>query len=182
MNLSLKPGRDKSLLRRHPWVFASALQTPDIQTASGSTVSLHDSTGQFLAQASYSPHSQIRARVWTFTDEAVDKEFFRRRIKAAIEIRRQLKVGSTSDSYRLIHGESDGIPGLIVDRYADLLVLQSLTAGTEFWKETFADLLIEVTGIETIYERSDADVRELEGLLPITGSLRGDPSSFVFPI
>jgi len=182
MNLSLKPGRDKSLLRRHPWVFASALQTPDIQTASGSTVSLHDSTGQFLAQASYSPHSQIRARVWTFTDEAVDKEFFRRRIKAAIEIRRQLKVGSTSDSYRLIHGESDGIPGLIVDRYADLLVLQSLTAGTEFWKETFADLLIEETGIETIYERSDADVRELEGLLPITGSLRGDPSSFVFPI
>jgi 23S rRNA (cytosine1962-C5)-methyltransferase len=120
--------------------------------------------------------------VWTFTDEAVDKEFFRRRIKAAIEIRRQLKVGSTSDSYRLIHGESDGIPGLIVDRYADLLVLQSLTAGTEFWKETFADLLIEETGIGTIYERSDADVRELEGLLPITGFLRGELHASHFPI
>lgn len=173
MNLAIKPGREKSILRRHPWVFASALQTPDAQTASGSTVSLVDSKGQFLARASFSPHSQIRARVWTLEDEAVDKEFFRKKIRAAIQKRLTFSVERFSNAYRLIHGESDGIPGLIVDRYDNVLVLQSLTAGTEFWKETLADLLIEETGVQTIYERSDADVRELEGLQPIIGLLRG---------
>lgn len=174
MNLSLKPGREKSLLRLHPWVFASAFQTPDVPIASGSTVSLVDANGQFLARASYSPHSQIRARVWTFNDEEVDKEFFRRRIKAALNSRRRLQLEGQGDAQRLIHGESDGIPGLIVDRYGDVLVLQSLTAGTEFWKQTFSDLLVEETGVQIIYERSDADVRELEGLQPITGSLRSE--------
>ncbi|MDL1941914.1 23S rRNA (cytosine(1962)-C(5))-methyltransferase RlmI [Chloroflexi bacterium CFX2] len=182
MNLILKPGREKSLLRRHPWVFASALQTPDASAASGSTVDLLAPNGQFLARASYSPHSQIRARVWTFDDEPVDRELFRKRIKAAIEIRRRLDVENHSNAYRLIHGESDGIPGFIVDRYNAALVLQSLTAGAEFWKESLASLLIEETGIQTIYERSDADVRELEGLQPVTGILRGDLSSFVLPI
>lgn len=174
MNLSLKLGREKSLLRLHPWVFASAFQTPDVSIASGSTVSLVDANGQFLARASYSPHSQIRARVWTFNDEEVDKEFFRRRIKVALNSRSRLQLEGQGDAQRLIHGESDGIPGLIVDRYANVLVLQSLTAGTEFWKQTFADLLVEETGVQIIYERSDADVRELEGLQPITGSLRGE--------
>ena len=182
MNLSLKPGREKSLLRLHPWVFASAFQTPDVSIASGSTVSLVDANGQFLARASYSPHSQIRARVWTFNDEEVDKEFFRRRIKAALNSRHKLQLEGQGDAQRLIHGESDGIPGLIVDRYADVLVLQSLTAGTEFWKQTFADLLVEETGVQIIYERSDADVRELEGLQPITGSLRGELHTSRFTI
>lgn len=182
MNLSLKPGREKSLLRRHPWIFASALQTPDVQIASGSTVSLVAANGEFLAQASFSPHSQIRARVWTFEEETVDGEFFRRRIKSAIELRGKLKVESGSNSYRLIHGESDGIPGLIVDQYGDVLVLQSLTAGTEFWKDTLADLLIEETGVQTVYERSDADVRELEGLQPTIGLLRGELHASRFTI
>jgi len=182
MNLSLKPGREKSILKRHPWVFASALQTPDVNLASGTTVNLVAANGEFLAQASYSPHSQIRARVWTFEEEPVEKEFFRRRIKTAIALRDKLNVESGSNSYRLIHGESDGLPGLIVDRYADVLVLQALTAGAEFWKEILADLLVEETGIQTIHERSDADVRDLEGLLPQTGILRGDLSSFVLPI
>lgn len=182
MNLSLKPGREKSLLRLHPWVFASAFQTPDVPIASGSTVSLVDANGQFLARASYSPHSQIRARVWTFNDEEVDKEFFRGRIKAALNSRRRLQLEGQGDAQRLIHGESDGIPGLIVDRYGDVLVLQSLTAGTEFWKQTFSDLLVEETGVQIIYERSDADVRELEGLQPITGSLRGELHTSRFTI
>lgn len=182
MNLSLKPGREKSLLRLHPWVFASAFQTPDVPIASGSTVSLVDANGQFLARASYSPHSQIRARVWTFNDEEVDKEFFRRRIRAALNSRHKLQLEDQGDAQRLIHGESDGIPGLIVDRYGDVLVLQSLTAGTEFWKQTFADLLIEEIGVQIIYERSDADVRELEGLQPITGSLRGELHTSRFTI
>jgi len=183
MKLTLNRGREKSLLRRHPWVFASAIQSLDKEPtprqasrqdiASGATVDLLSSEGNFLARASYSPQSQIRARVWTFDDEVVDKEFFRKKIKSAMEARRGLKVESHSDSYRLLHGESDGIAGLIVDRYGDVLVLQSLTAGSEFWKETIADLLVEETGIQNIYERSDADVRGLEGLKPVTGILRG---------
>jgi len=145
----------------------------DEPPASGATVDLISSEGQFLARASYSPQSQIRARAWTFEDEVIDKEFFRKRINAAIDLRRRLQVEGQSDAYRLIHGESDGIPGVIVDRYKDMLVLQSLTAGAEFWKDTIADLLVEETGVQNIYERSDADVRELEGLLPVNGILRG---------
>jgi len=173
MNVILKPGREKSLLRRHPWIFSGAIHQADKEIASGATVDLLSSDKHFLARAAYSPHSQIRARVWTFEDEIVDKEFFRARIRSAIEMRQKSNVESQSDSYRLIYAESDYIPGLIVDRYNDVLVLQSLTAGSEFWKETFADLLLEETGLTTIYERSDADVRELEGLQSHTGILRG---------
>ena len=182
MNMYLKAGREKSILRRHPWVFASALQTPDVDIASGSTVDLVAPNGEFLARASFSPHSQIRARVWTFNNEEVDKEFFKKQIRLALDMRRRSNVEGQSNSYRLIHGESDGIPGLIVDRYGDVLVLQSLTAGTEFWKDTLADLLVEETGIQTIFERSDADVRELEGLQPITGLLRGELPASRFTI
>jgi 23S rRNA (cytosine1962-C5)-methyltransferase len=173
MNVVLKPGREKSLLRRHPWIFSGALQEADSNIASGSTVDLLSSDQRFLARASYSPHSQIRARVWTFEGEVVDIDFFHKRVQTAIEMRRRLNVESQSNAYRLIYAESDYLPGLIVDRYADVLVLQSLTAGSEYWKETFADLLIEETGLSTIYERSDADVRQLEALQPKTGLLRG---------
>lgn len=207
--LVLKPGREKSLLRLHPWIFSGAVhhldalrQAQDI--ASGETVDLLSFKGDFLARAAYSPHSQIRARVWTFDpDEQVDPDFFRKRIGAAIQARAILGFVSTrpngvqhlpmlaptsgdpsassghnvglrfSNAYRLVYAESDALPGLIVDRYGDILVLQSLTAGSEFWKETLADILLEETGLSTIYERSDAEVRALEGLLPRTGLLRG---------
>jgi 23S rRNA (cytosine1962-C5)-methyltransferase len=186
----LKPGREKSLLRRHPWIFSGAIQHADSDIGLGETVDLLSFNQQFLARASYSPNSQIRARVWTFEDKPVDKEFFRRRIRSAIDTRQKLNVESAalspskgqSKAFRLIYAESDGIPGLIVDRYASVLVLQSLTAGSEFWKETLADLLLEETGLSTIYERSDADVRDLEGLEPKVGILRGALSSFIFPI
>jgi len=174
MSIILKPGREKSLLRRHPWIFSGGIQHVDGPSAApGSTVDLLSSDKQFLARASYSPTSQIRARVWTFEDEVVDKEFFRKRIRSAIRARDTWNLKPETDSYRLIYAESDNIPGLIVDRYGDVLVLQSLTAGSEYWKETFADLLLEETGLYTIYERSDADVRELEGLEPKVGLLRG---------
>jgi len=173
MNVILKPGREKSLQRRHPWIFSGAIQSVDKEPASGSTVNLISSDKQFLAQASYSPSSQIRARVWTFTDEAVDKEFFRRKIRSAIDMRSAAYGTTYSNAQRLIYAESDGIPGLIVDRYDDVLVMQSLTVGIEYWKDTLADLLLEETGLTTIYERSDADVRELEGLSPKVGVLRG---------
>ncbi len=173
MSLILKPGREKSLLRRHPWVFSGAVQHVDDEPESGATVDALSSKGDFLARAAYSPHSQIRARAWTFEDESVDADFFRKRIRAAIHSRNKLQVTGYSNAWRLIYAESDGLPGLIVDRYDDVLVLQSLTAGSEFWKEIIADILLEETGLQTIYERSDADVRELEGLEPQTGLLRG---------
>lgn len=181
-SITLRPGREKSLLRRHPWIFSGAVQRVEDEPISGGTVDLLSSHAQFLARASYSPNSQIRARVWTFDEESVDADFFRHRIRSAIETRRRLNVEGQSNGYRLIYAESDGIPGLIVDRYVNVLVLQSLTAGSEFWKETLADLLLEETGLSTLYERSDVDVRELEGLEPKTGLLRGDLSSLVFPI
>ena len=179
MNLILKPGREKSLLRRHPWIFSGAVDRVDGEPASGSTVSVLSARGDFLAHAAYSPTSQIRARAWTFADEPVDGEFLRRKIRAAIDTRYKIQATGASNAVRLIYAESDGLPGLIVDRYGDVLVLQSLTTGSEFWKQTIADILLEETGLTTIYERSDADVRELEGLPAVTGKLRGSdiPSS-----
>jgi 23S rRNA (cytosine1962-C5)-methyltransferase len=176
----LKAGREKSLLRRHPWIFSGAIQHVDENTASGGTVDLLASNKQFIARAAYSPNSQISARVWTFSDEPVDKEFFRKKIRKAIDTRNS--IFASTDAVRLIYAESDGIPGLIVDRYGDVLVLQSLTTGCEYWKEIIADILLEETGLSTIYERSDADVRELEGLEPKVGLLRGNLSSLQFAI
>lgn len=177
-SIFLKPGREKSLLRRHPWVFSGAIDKVTGNPQSGETVDVLDSNRQFLARAAYSPSSQIRARVWTFNpDENLDADFFRRRIVSALEKRTALGLPTVTDALRLLHAESDGLPGLIVDRYGETLVLQSLTAGSEFWRETLADLLLEITGCSTIYERSDADVRELEGLAPRNGLLRGSLTS-----
>jgi 23S rRNA (cytosine1962-C5)-methyltransferase len=173
-SITLKPGREKSLLRRHPWIFSGAVARVDGDPELGATVDLLAASGQFLARAAYSPNSQIRARVWTFdSSEQVDVGFFRKRIGSAILARDTLHVAHGTDALRLVHAESDGLPGLIVDRYAGTLVLQSLTAGSEYWKHTFVDLLLEFTGLKDIYERSDADVRELEGLSPKVGLLRG---------
>ncbi|MDO9348024.1 MAG: 23S rRNA (cytosine(1962)-C(5))-methyltransferase RlmI, partial [Anaerolineales bacterium] len=179
-SLILKPGREKSLLRRHPWIFSGAIERVDGNPESGATLDLLSARGNSLARAAYSPSSQIRARVWTFDpSEAVDADFFRRRISRAVGARLALApalapgVGASpapTDAYRIIHAESDGIPGLIVDRYADVLVAQFLTAGAEFWRETLADILLEITGLQNISERSDADVRDLEGLPPRVGS------------
>jgi 23S rRNA (cytosine1962-C5)-methyltransferase len=174
--LILKQDREKSLLRRHPWIFSGAIHKMDDNIASGETIDLISFNGQFLARASYSPMSQIRARVWTFKAEPIDKEFFRRRIRNALGIRNALSDLSRTDSMRLVFAESDNIPGLIVDKYNDTLVMQCLTAGAEFWREAFAELLLEELGLKDIYERSDADVRELEGLQPCVGPLRGNPS------
>ncbi len=172
-SIILKPGREKSVLRRHPWIFSGAVQQVDHETDSGATVDVLSSKGEFLARGAYSPQSQIRIRAWTFDDEAVDAEFFRKRIRASLETRNSLFHSQDTNAIRLIYAESDGIPGLIVDRYDDILVLQSLTAGSEYWKETIADILLEETGLKNIYERSDADVRELEGLTSKVGMMRG---------
>ena len=172
--LTLKPTREKSLLRRHPWVFSGAVDHVEGDPTSGETIDVLDAKGHFIARAAYSPSSQIRARVWSFDPlEQIDATFFRHRIQRALAHRTSLGFDSATEGMRLIHAESDQIPGLIVDRYADILVLQSLTAGCEFWLETLADLLLEETGAAAIYERSDADVRALEGLPVRNGILRG---------
>jgi 23S rRNA (cytosine1962-C5)-methyltransferase len=175
-SLILKPGREKSLLRRHPWIFSGAVQQVIEEPVSGGTLDLVSSNGEFLARGFYSPHSQIRARVWTFDEKIVDKEFFRGRIRSSILARKALLDSGATDSVRLIHAESDYLPGLIVDRYADTLVMQCLTSGVEYWREDLIGLLVEETGLKNIYERSDADVRELEGLPRRVGTLHGSVS------
>lgn len=180
--LILKDGREKSVLRRHPWIFSGAVGRVEGEVDSGATVDIVSSGGDFLARACYSPHSQIRARIWTFADEPVDAEFFRARIRRALELRRIWNLSAQTDALRLINAESDGLPGLIVDRYADALVMQSLTAGIEARREWLADALVEETGVANIFERSDADVRELEGLPPRVGWLRGSLATSVLVI
>ncbi len=175
-SIILKPGREKSLLRRHPWIFSGAVERVDGCPAAGATVDLFSARGDFLARAAFSPNSQIRARVWTFDpSEAVNADFFRRRIARAIQSRDTWHGTQETDALRLIYAESDGLPGLIVDRYASTLVTQFLAAGAEYWREILANLLLETTGLKDIYERSDADVRELEGLPSRSGSLCGTP-------
>src|SRR5512138_620193 len=175
--LILKPGREKSLQRRHPWVFSGAVARVEGSPAPGNTLEVLSSNGDFLARAAYSPASQIRARVWTFDPlEKIDADFFRQRLYSCLLARSTLLSDPATDSYRLVHAESDGLPGLIVDRYADTLSVQFLSAGTEFWRETLVGLLAELSGLDQIYERSDVDVRELEGLPPRVGPLLGSPA------
>jgi len=172
--LVLRTGREKSLLRRHPWIFSGSITNIIGSPKSGETVEILTDNGQFLAKAAYSPNSQIIGRVWTWDEgEMVDPEFFFKRIKEAIKIRRQLIDTSQIAALRLVHGESDGLPGLILDRYNDLCVVQLLTTGTEFWREVIVDIIKNLTNATSIYERSDSDVRQLEGLKHQTGILFG---------
>ena len=187
----LKPGREKSLLRLHPWVFSGAIAKVDGLPASGETVEVRDSHGHFLAWGAYSPESQIRVRVASWDPkEAPGPDVFYQLLYRAIEMRiatfgdsshqgaanhRNLAYSSLPSAIRLIHAESDGLPGLIVDRYGNTLVAQFLSAGAERWRETFVELLLELTNAEHIYERSDADVRHLEGLPERVGPLWGSP-------
>ncbi|MFY9315647.1 MAG: class I SAM-dependent methyltransferase [Burkholderiales bacterium] len=181
-SLHLKSGRDKSLKRRHPWIFSGAVAKVDGEPASGETV-LVKSGGQPVAVAAWSPKSQICARVWSFDAATrIERSFFDFTLKEAIQLRNSLPAAHHSNALRLVHGESDGLPGLIVDRYADVLVAQLLSAGAERWKEEIFDALATITGCEAIYERSDADVRKLEGLEPRTGFARGNREAKRCPI
>jgi 23S rRNA (cytosine1962-C5)-methyltransferase len=174
-SLHLKPARDKSLKRRHPWIFSGAVERVDGEPASGETVLVKSAAGQPLAVAAWSPQSQIRARVWSLDCSVfVDEKFFSERIHKAVALRASLPAFQHSNALRLVHGESDGLPGLIVDRYADVLVAQFLSAGAEAWREAILDALAAETGCEAIYERSDAEVRALEGLPQRAGFARGN--------
>ncbi|WP_153098846.1 class I SAM-dependent rRNA methyltransferase [Paraburkholderia hayleyella] len=197
MNIvTLKPSKEKSLLRRHPWIYENAIERVEGKPASGATVLVRAHDGRFLARAAWSPQSQIRARVWSFDEtEPVDHAFFKRRIQRALA-HRQAMVHDTDalpqglpsvvpqglpSVVRLVFGEADGLPGLIVDYYTAVmaphygqLVCQFMAAGVEAWKGAIVAALVAVTGCPNVYERSDVAIRAKEGLEQTTGVLAGE--------
>ena len=172
-NIIIKAGREKSLLRRHPWVFSGAIKNIDAANA-GDIVKIVAEDGRYLATAAFSAPSQIAARVLSFDESiSIDRDFYRQRIAAAIS--RRANLATQSNAYRLVHGESDGLPGVVADLYGDVVVLQLSTAGIEPQRVLLAELLAEATGAKCVFERSDADVRKLEGLEVRNGLILGAP-------
>lgn len=170
----IKPGREKSILRRHPWIFSGAISKVIGSPKNGETVDVTSSLGDFLARAAYNPYSNIIARIWSWDqNERVDLDMFESRVKQSIELRRMLVPIIKSDAMRLVHAESDGLPGLILDTYADSAVVQFLTAGVEYWRDALIDIILRTTRVNLLYERSDLDVRQLEGLPKRCGVLLG---------
>ena len=169
--LILKPGRDKSLKRRHPWVFSGAVEKLTGRPEPGETIEIQSASGEFVAVAACNPQSQIVARVWDWHRRPIDAEFFRGRIERAVALRTHLLPAS--DAVRLVHAESDGLPGVIIDRYRDVVVVQLSSAGAMRWRDAIADAVGTVVAPATIFERSDADVLMLERLHPSIGLLRG---------
>jgi 23S rRNA (cytosine1962-C5)-methyltransferase len=175
----MKPGREKSLRHRHPWVFSGAIARVEGEPAPGDTVAVLAHDGAPLAKAAWSPASQIRARVWSFDPAAsIDEDFLEARLRAAIE-RRAGFLDEDHDACRLVHAESDGLPGLVADRYGDTAVVQLLSAGAERWRDFWPGAIARVSGAKAVYERSDAEVRTLEGLAPSAGPLLGPPPGVV---
>ncbi|MDQ6681379.1 MAG: class I SAM-dependent methyltransferase [Pseudomonadota bacterium] len=172
----LRPGKERSLQRRHPWVFEASVERG--KADAGETVRVESRDGGFLAWAAYSAESKIRLRVWSFDEaERIDAAFMQRRVARAVALRARLAV--PSDAVRLVHGEADGLPGLVVDRYGDTLSAQFLSVGVERWKGALVDALLQSSGAARLYERSDTHARGLEGLEPRTGWLRGDGATVV---
>ena len=171
----LKPEREKSLLRRHPWIFSGAIAKAEENLKIGETVDVFSVSGDWLARGVYSPHSQIRIRIWTFDPaEEINPAFFGNRLQRAFHLREQLFADRSATAYRIVNSESDGLPGLIVDRYGDFLVCQFLSAGVEFWKAEIVMQLQQLIPCTGIYERSDLEIRNKEGLKPIKGVLWGE--------
>ena len=171
IKLILKPGREKSLKRRHPWVFSGAVGKLTGNPRPGDTIEVHSSAGEFLAVAACNPQSNIVARVWDWEQRAIDAAFLRERVECAVALRAHLLP--TSDTVRLVHAESDGLPGVVIDRYGETVVLQLSSAGAMRWRDALADAVMQAVKPNTLYERSDADVLALEGLQVSVGLLRG---------
>lgn len=169
----VRRGREKPVLRKHPWIFSGSVDRVKGDPGLGGSVRVLDADGAFLAWACYSPQSQIRARIMSWAEsEPIGPALFKDLLVQSISDRK--RYDTKSDSVRLVHGESDGLPGLILDRYGDVLVMQVLSAGVERWHEEIVSILMELESPASIYERSDAEVRSLEGLEPRTGLLAGD--------
>ncbi|HEX9973760.1 MAG TPA: class I SAM-dependent methyltransferase [bacterium] len=171
----LKYDREKSALRRHPWIFSGAINRIEEVSQLGETVDVYSSKGDLLGRGSYSPHSQIRVRFWTFDPgEQIDPEFFHKRIQLALKMREKLFSTKKITAYRIINAESDGLPGLIIDKYGDFIVCQFFSAGAEFWKTEIIEQLRLLVPCAGIYNRSDVDIRSKEGLQPVSGTLWGE--------
>ena len=172
--IHLQPGREKSLLRRHPWIFEGAVREKNVALAPGETVLVCDAKDTPLAVGAWSPASQLRIRVWSFDPaEVIDGDFFRRRINAAVKLREKLGFLAPDGGCRLIYSESDGLPGVIVDRYGSCAALQLSSAGGEKFRQEITDALMELPFIDSVYERSDASVRQKESLPARCGQLAG---------
>ncbi len=166
-------GREKSLLKRHPWVYESAIAHVAGKPKAGDLVKIVAHDSRFLAWAAWSPKSAIRARCWSFDrDDRIDEDWFEKRIRNAVSAREDLK--ERTSARRLVFGEADFLPGLIADQYGDFVVCEILSAGAEAHRKLFADILMRVTGCKGVFERSDASVREREGLPKRVGVLAGE--------
>lgn len=177
----LVKGREKSVVRRHPWIFSRGIDRVEGNPQLGETVDVYGHDGKWLAKAAYSPESQIRARVWSFEKQDINKAFFVKRIQDAQLLREDVIERDGLTGYRLIAAESDGMPGVTIDRYQNFFVCQLLSAGAEHQKQNIVDALIEVFPDCNVYERSDVSVRKKEGLQETTGALHGEmpPKSVV---
>ena len=176
----LHPQREKSLRRRHPWVFASAVNEVKGRCRSGDTVDVVSADGDWLGRGAWSPESQMRVRMWTFKkDEPVDNGFFVRRLTDALALRQHLVINDQTNSYRLIASESDGLPGVTIDVYNTVIVVQLLSAGADKQRDKIVWALKKVLPGKDIFERSDVDVRAKEGLEPLVQTLHGEPAPIV---
>jgi 23S rRNA (cytosine1962-C5)-methyltransferase len=175
--LVLVPGKERRVLAGHLWVYAGDLESDAVDAAPGAVVDLYAANGRFCGRGFFNPHSKIRVRLLTHRPQPIDAAFWERRIKNAIALRQ--RVVSDTNAYRLIHGEGDLLPGLIVDRYADVLVMQTLSFGMDVHKELLADILLKETGAKAVYLRNDPPSRTLEGLPRWRGFLHGEgPTAF----
>ncbi|MEN9501930.1 MAG: hypothetical protein RI964_1215 [Pseudomonadota bacterium] len=176
----LKHGRDKNVRAHHPWVFSGAVDKVKGKLRAGDTVEVRTASGDSLGVGAWSPESQIQVRMWSFTAENIDRDFFRSRVQQALAYRQQLGITERNSGYRLINAESDGLPGVVVDVFGEWLIMQALTTGADFWKHVIAEVLLEVIPAKGVYERSDADVRKKEGMATVVGVLQGDtPPAFI---
>ncbi len=174
-SVRLKPRRERSVLQRHPWVFSGAVSEVEGTPEAGDTVEVLSHRGEWLGRGAFSPLSQIRVRLWTWDqDEVIDGAWIRGRLEAAVARRRGVYDAADCSAWREVHGESDGLPGVIVDHYDGYRVVQFLTAGVERWREEIVAALADVDGCRGVYERSDVEVRALEGLPPRSGLLWGE--------
>ncbi|WP_045406681.1 class I SAM-dependent methyltransferase [Vibrio jasicida] len=177
----LVKGREKSVKRKHPWIFSRGISKVEGEPALGETVDVFTHDGKWLAKAAYSPESQIRARIWSFEKEEINKAFFVKRFNNAQLLREDIIERDGLTGYRLIAAESDGMPGVTIDRYQNFFVCQLLSVGAEYNKQVIVDALVECFPDCNVYERSDVAVRKKEGLKETTGVLHGEepPKSVV---
>jgi len=170
--LVLKPGKERSLARRHPWIYATAIAQVIGTPGAGDLVAVLAADGRWLAWAAYAPESAIRARCWSYSEtDRIDRNWLAARVRDAVA--RRARLAEQTSAMRLVYGEADLLPGLIVDRYGDQLVVQMQAPGVQAQREPLLDALCEATGCRDVFDRSDSALRAREAMTPQSGVLRG---------